>query len=296
MAGSVDEEALHQLYLPGRRSHQVLLPQDGGDAQLCPCQLSPTEAQQLGSPKQEGAEQAELLGTRGRDAQDRAMRARRGGVSAHSAEAAPGGAPEAQEAGRGLLTGAGSPGWHWLHGCGFVPEGPRGRWPGLSGRRAAQIAEKEQELLASQETVQVLQMKVRRLEHLLQLKNVRIDDLSRRLQQAERKQRRMDRFAEPRSHVQRLGMLPKAMPDTRGPTLVLPALGLRGRCPDSVHTPRNRSPPSPEDCGVSIRASSLRSGPRGKLPEAAEGEASLSGALTWGPTRGWRAQQLERKG
>ncbi|KAG5201592.1 hypothetical protein JEQ12_004355 [Ovis aries] len=52
-----------------------------------------------------------------------------------------------------------------------------------------QIAEKEQELLASQETVQVLQMKVRRLEHLLQLKNVRIEDLSRRLQQAERKQR-----------------------------------------------------------------------------------------------------------
>ncbi|XP_059748523.1 sperm flagellar protein 1 isoform X2 [Bos javanicus] len=49
-----------------------------------------------------------------------------------------------------------------------------------------QIAEKEQELLASQETVQVLQMKVRRLEHLLQLKNVRIEDLSRRLQQAER--------------------------------------------------------------------------------------------------------------
>ncbi|XP_040303516.1 sperm flagellar protein 1 isoform X1 [Herpailurus yagouaroundi] len=159
-----------------------------------------------------------------------------------------------------------------------------------------QIAEKEQELLASQETVQVLQMKVRRLEHLLQLKNVRIDDLSRRLQQAERKQRRMDRFPEPRSHVQRPGMLPKAMPDTRGPTLVLPALGLRGRCPDSVHTVRNRSPPSPEDSGLSIRASSLRSGPRGKLPEAAEGEASLSGALTWGPTRGWRAQQLERKG
>ncbi|XP_006894271.1 PREDICTED: sperm flagellar protein 1 [Elephantulus edwardii] len=52
-----------------------------------------------------------------------------------------------------------------------------------------QIAEKEQELLATQETVQVLQMKVRRLEHLLQLKNVRIDDLSRRLQQAQRKQR-----------------------------------------------------------------------------------------------------------
>ncbi|KAM8774741.1 sperm flagellar protein 1 isoform 1-T1 [Rhynchonycteris naso] len=52
-----------------------------------------------------------------------------------------------------------------------------------------QIAEKEQELLASQETVQVLQMKVRRLEHLLQLKNIRIEDLSRRLQQAEHTQR-----------------------------------------------------------------------------------------------------------
>uniref|UniRef100_A0A452TBE1 Sperm flagellar protein 1 n=1 Tax=Ursus maritimus TaxID=29073 RepID=A0A452TBE1_URSMA len=50
-----------------------------------------------------------------------------------------------------------------------------------------QIAEKEQELLASQETVQVLQMKVRRLEHLLQLKNVRIEDLRRRTQQLEKK-------------------------------------------------------------------------------------------------------------
>ncbi|EPY79180.1 sperm flagellar protein 1 [Camelus ferus] len=54
-----------------------------------------------------------------------------------------------------------------------------------------QIAEKEQELLASQETVQVLQMKVKRLEHLLQLKNVRIEDLSRRLQQAERNKPRV---------------------------------------------------------------------------------------------------------
>lgn len=34
---------------------------------------------------------------------------------------------------------------------------------------------------------QILQMKIRRLEHLLHLKNVRIDDLSRRLQQAEQK-------------------------------------------------------------------------------------------------------------
>lgn len=55
---------------------------------------------------QEGAEQTELLGTRGRDAQDRAVRAGRGGVGAPSAEAAPGGAAEAQEAALELLTGA----------------------------------------------------------------------------------------------------------------------------------------------------------------------------------------------
>nr|KAF6472587.1 sperm flagellar 1 [Molossus molossus] len=94
-----------------------------------------------------------------------------------------------------------------------------------------QIAEKEQELLASQETVQVLQMKVRRLEHLLQLKNVRIDDLSRRLQQAERKQRRMDCFPETRNHVRRPGVHPTAVPDTRGSTLELPVLGFGGWSP-----------------------------------------------------------------
>uniref|UniRef100_A0A8C3XRA2 Sperm flagellar protein 1 n=1 Tax=Chelydra serpentina TaxID=8475 RepID=A0A8C3XRA2_CHESE len=52
-----------------------------------------------------------------------------------------------------------------------------------------QLAEREQTLLACQETVQILQMKVRRLEHLLQLKNVRIDDLTRRLQQVEQTQK-----------------------------------------------------------------------------------------------------------
>ncbi|KAJ7326605.1 hypothetical protein JRQ81_016364 [Phrynocephalus forsythii] len=51
------------------------------------------------------------------------------------------------------------------------------------------LAEREQALLASQETIQILQMKIRRLEHLLHLKNVRIDDLSRRLQQAEQKRK-----------------------------------------------------------------------------------------------------------
>lgn len=37
---------------PSCRGHQVLLPQDGGDAQLCPRQLSPAETQQLGSSEQ----------------------------------------------------------------------------------------------------------------------------------------------------------------------------------------------------------------------------------------------------
>ncbi|XP_028404283.1 sperm flagellar protein 1-like [Dendronephthya gigantea] len=46
------------------------------------------------------------------------------------------------------------------------------------------LEEKEQSLLASQETVQILQVKVRRLEHLLHLKDIRIEDLTRRLQQA----------------------------------------------------------------------------------------------------------------
>lgn len=55
---------------------------------------------------QEGAEQAELLGTGGRDAQDCSVCPGRGGVGAHSAEAAPGGAAEAQEAGLRFLTGA----------------------------------------------------------------------------------------------------------------------------------------------------------------------------------------------
>ncbi|KAJ7351078.1 Sperm flagellar protein 1 [Desmophyllum pertusum] len=44
------------------------------------------------------------------------------------------------------------------------------------------LEEKEQALLASQETVQILNVKIRRLEHLLHLKDLRIDDLSKRLQ------------------------------------------------------------------------------------------------------------------
>ncbi|XP_045430472.1 sperm flagellar protein 1 isoform X2 [Pipistrellus kuhlii] len=116
-----------------------------------------------------------------------------------------------------------------------------------------QIAEKEQELLASQETVQVLQMKVRRLEHLLQLKNVRIDDLSRRLQQAERKQRRMDHyFPEPRNRVRRPGVYPKAVRDTGGSTLELPVLGVGGWSPHWVRTTRTGSPSICENSDVSM--------------------------------------------
>ncbi|XP_020732740.2 sperm flagellar protein 1 isoform X1 [Odocoileus virginianus] len=159
-----------------------------------------------------------------------------------------------------------------------------------------QIAEKEQELLASQETVQVLQMKVRRLEHLLQLKNVRIEDLSRRLQQAERKQRRMDRFPEPRGHMQRPGVRPKSVFDTRDSALVLPVLGLRGWSPSLVRTLRTRSPPSSGDSSVSIQASSLYHGSKGRLSETAEGLPCPSWALTWDPAKSWRTQQLKRKG
>ncbi|XP_078386893.1 sperm flagellar protein 1 isoform X2 [Cetorhinus maximus] len=43
------------------------------------------------------------------------------------------------------------------------------------------LEEKEQALLALRETVEILQMKVQRLEHLVQLKDLRIEDLTRHL-------------------------------------------------------------------------------------------------------------------
>ncbi|MGH0171268.1 UNVERIFIED_CONTAM: hypothetical protein FKN15_060716 [Acipenser sinensis] len=49
------------------------------------------------------------------------------------------------------------------------------------------LKEKEQALIASHETIQILQAKVRRLEHLVHLKDVRLDDLTRRLQQGEQR-------------------------------------------------------------------------------------------------------------
>ncbi|XP_069908147.1 sperm flagellar protein 1 isoform X2 [Oryctolagus cuniculus] len=159
-----------------------------------------------------------------------------------------------------------------------------------------QIAEKEQELLASQETVQVLQMKVRRLEHLLQLKNVRIEDLSRRLQQAERKQRRMEHFPEPRSHMRRPGKPPKAVPGTWGPSLELPALGLGEQAPGSIHNPRTWSPQSSEDSSLSIQDSSRCPRRWVKQPPAADRPPCRSRVVTCDPAWGWRPQKLERKG
>ncbi|XP_052667299.1 sperm flagellar protein 1 isoform X1 [Harpia harpyja] len=67
------------------------------------------------------------------------------------------------------------------HGCAQAP-------PGDAAIRL-QLAEREQALLLAQETIQILQLKVGRLEQLLHLKNVRIDDLSRRLQEAQCQQR-----------------------------------------------------------------------------------------------------------
>ncbi|KAM7408812.1 hypothetical protein PAMA_002505 [Pampus argenteus] len=44
------------------------------------------------------------------------------------------------------------------------------------------LQEKEQAVMALQETVEILQMKVNRLEHLVHLKDIRIDDLTRHLE------------------------------------------------------------------------------------------------------------------
>ncbi|XP_041368707.1 sperm flagellar protein 1-like [Gigantopelta aegis] len=44
------------------------------------------------------------------------------------------------------------------------------------------LEDKEQELLAKEETIQILNAKIRRLEHLLHLKDIRIDDLQKRVE------------------------------------------------------------------------------------------------------------------
>uniref|UniRef100_W5M065 Sperm flagellar protein 1 n=1 Tax=Lepisosteus oculatus TaxID=7918 RepID=W5M065_LEPOC len=50
------------------------------------------------------------------------------------------------------------------------------------------LEEREQALLSAQETIQLLQAKVHRLHHLLHLKDIRIDELSRRLQHPQKTQ------------------------------------------------------------------------------------------------------------
>ncbi|XP_077157421.1 sperm flagellar protein 1 [Paroedura picta] len=68
-------------------------------------------------------------------------------------------------------------------------KGTRGQPGQADATLRLHLAEREQALLACQETVQILQLKIRRLEHLLHLKNVRIDNLSRKLQQTEQKRK-----------------------------------------------------------------------------------------------------------
>ncbi|XP_078491672.1 sperm flagellar protein 1-like [Ciona intestinalis] len=52
---------------------------------------------------------------------------------------------------------------------------------GLDNQTRFILEEKEQALLASQETVQILQVKIRRLEHLLKLKDMRLQDMEQRM-------------------------------------------------------------------------------------------------------------------
>ncbi|XP_041283544.1 sperm flagellar protein 1 [Onychostruthus taczanowskii] len=57
------------------------------------------------------------------------------------------------------------------------------------GDMRQQLAEREQALQLARDTIQILQAKVGRLEQLLLLKNLRIDELSRRLQQLQGQRR-----------------------------------------------------------------------------------------------------------
>uniref|UniRef100_A0A8C5Q615 Calponin-homology (CH) domain-containing protein n=1 Tax=Leptobrachium leishanense TaxID=445787 RepID=A0A8C5Q615_9ANUR len=55
------------------------------------------------------------------------------------------------------------------------------QYPHVEPRVRLLLEEKEQEMMALQEKVQILQMKVQRLEHLVQLKDLRIEDLTKHL-------------------------------------------------------------------------------------------------------------------
>lgn len=56
-----------------------------------------------------------------------------------------------------------------------------------SASRRMQLAEKDQIILESHETVQLLQMKIHRLEHLLTIKDMKIEELARQLQESTQK-------------------------------------------------------------------------------------------------------------
>ncbi|XP_066867991.1 sperm flagellar protein 1 isoform X2 [Kogia breviceps] len=210
MAGSVDEEALHQLYLwvdniPLSRPKRNLSRDfsDGGASPPSLC-LPPRKVlnklsfsvpeDMMRKIAQCAPGVVELVLIPLRQCLEEQQRRRKQGTSSLQ-ELAPQDGTDYMDVGLSQKArGEGAPdpqgGGQLRVGRLPVPR-PLGYSQTLQGDRSfvLQIAEKEQELLASQETVQLLQMKVRRLEHLLQLKNVRIEDLSRRLQQAERKQR-----------------------------------------------------------------------------------------------------------
>uniref|UniRef100_M3XGX9 SPEF1 protein n=1 Tax=Latimeria chalumnae TaxID=7897 RepID=M3XGX9_LATCH len=70
----------------------------------------------------------------------------------------------------------------WIHRQSKRPEHSFNQYAGLEPEVRLLLEEKEQALLALQETVEILQLKVNRLEHLVQLKDLRIEDLTRHLQ------------------------------------------------------------------------------------------------------------------
>ncbi|KAM5140874.1 sperm flagellar protein 1-like isoform 2-T2 [Mantella aurantiaca] len=67
------------------------------------------------------------------------------------------------------------------HGHSKRPDGYSHPYAHLESGVRLLLEEKDLEALALQETVQILQMKVQRLEHLVQLKDLRIEDLTRHL-------------------------------------------------------------------------------------------------------------------
>ncbi|XP_006629185.1 sperm flagellar protein 1 [Lepisosteus oculatus] len=83
------------------------------------------------------------------------------------------------------LSGDGSPAQQR---AGRVPAGCAQPAAGPDPATRLLLEEREQALLSAQETIQLLQAKVHRLHHLLHLKDIRIDELSRRLQHPQKTQ------------------------------------------------------------------------------------------------------------